>query len=180
MEQTPADADARAARRPFGLCAERRRHGNHLVAETPATTEYLSREPARACQSLAHHTTLTGRCRKSVDIWAPLSEESQSCSTTTIPIPAECLGNNGNSATLAAVHLRRQEQTTPVRESTRDPVTICSKEQAPPSTAWAHPQDADRNLSSPTLASRLWRGPKTDSTYTDCRHRLGHRRPEGG
>eukprot|EP00962_Isochrysis_galbana_P048135 scaffold19961_cov120-Isochrysis_galbana.AAC.2 len=26
------------------------------------TTECLLREPARACQSLAHHTTLTGRC----------------------------------------------------------------------------------------------------------------------
>eukprot|EP00962_Isochrysis_galbana_P046594 scaffold18782_cov118-Isochrysis_galbana.AAC.4 len=60
------------------------------------TTEYLSREPVRACQSLAHHTTLTGRCRKSVDTWAPLCEESQSRSTTTKP--AERLGNHGNNA----------------------------------------------------------------------------------
>eukprot|EP00961_Rhodomonas_salina_P054962 738552-Rhodomonas_salina.1 len=36
------------------------------------TTECQLREPARACQSLAHHTTLTGRCPKSVDTWAPL------------------------------------------------------------------------------------------------------------
>eukprot|EP00962_Isochrysis_galbana_P045504 scaffold17929_cov130-Isochrysis_galbana.AAC.9 len=43
-----------------------------------STTEYLLREPARACQSLAHHTTLMGRCRKSVDTWAPHSEKSQS------------------------------------------------------------------------------------------------------
>eukprot|EP00962_Isochrysis_galbana_P013503 scaffold3824_cov108-Isochrysis_galbana.AAC.4 len=35
------------------------------------------REPFRACQSLAHHTTPMGRCRKTVDTWAPLSEESK-------------------------------------------------------------------------------------------------------
>eukprot|EP00962_Isochrysis_galbana_P007875 scaffold2135_cov145-Isochrysis_galbana.AAC.1 len=46
------------------------------------TTHCLLREPARACQSLAHHTTLTGRCPKSVDTWAPLCEEPQSRSTT--------------------------------------------------------------------------------------------------
>eukprot|EP00962_Isochrysis_galbana_P024032 scaffold7341_cov129-Isochrysis_galbana.AAC.2 len=39
------------------------------------TTECLLREPARACQSLAHHTTLTGRCPKSVDTWDPLCED---------------------------------------------------------------------------------------------------------
>eukprot|EP00962_Isochrysis_galbana_P006376 scaffold1723_cov104-Isochrysis_galbana.AAC.11 len=111
------------------------------------TTEYLSREPARACQSLAHHTTLMGRCRKSVDTWAPLCEESKSRSTTTKP--AERLGNHGNSATLVAVavHHRRQVQMSPLRESTRDPDTICSKEQAPPYTALAHPPDAERNPS---------------------------------
>eukprot|EP00962_Isochrysis_galbana_P053415 scaffold24851_cov146-Isochrysis_galbana.AAC.1 len=32
---------------------------------------------ARACQSLAHHTTLTCRCFKSVDCWAPLCVELQ-------------------------------------------------------------------------------------------------------
>eukprot|EP00962_Isochrysis_galbana_P013491 scaffold3822_cov142-Isochrysis_galbana.AAC.3 len=56
---------------------------------------------ARACQSLAHHTTPTGRCRKSVDTWAPLSEESQSRSTTTNP--AERLGYHGNSASLTTL-----------------------------------------------------------------------------
>eukprot|EP00962_Isochrysis_galbana_P048875 scaffold20513_cov130-Isochrysis_galbana.AAC.4 len=51
-----------------------------------------------------------GRCRKSVDTWAPLYEESQSRSTTTTP--AERLGNHGNSATLAAVHQCSLQQTT--------------------------------------------------------------------
>eukprot|EP00962_Isochrysis_galbana_P032151 scaffold10537_cov122-Isochrysis_galbana.AAC.26 len=66
------------------------------------TTEYLLREPARACQSLAHHTTPMGRCRKTVDTWAPPSEEPQSRSTTTNA--AERRRTQGNSATLAAVH----------------------------------------------------------------------------
>eukprot|EP00962_Isochrysis_galbana_P017607 scaffold5060_cov123-Isochrysis_galbana.AAC.4 len=46
------------------------------------TTVLLSRAPATACQSLAHHTTLPSRCLKSVDNWAPLCEEPQSRSTT--------------------------------------------------------------------------------------------------
>eukprot|EP00962_Isochrysis_galbana_P016092 scaffold4606_cov107-Isochrysis_galbana.AAC.7 len=60
------------------------------------TTEYLSCDPARACQSLAHHTTLMGRCLKSVDTWAPLCEELQSRSTTSNA--AERLRKQGNSA----------------------------------------------------------------------------------
>eukprot|EP00962_Isochrysis_galbana_P044722 scaffold17417_cov155-Isochrysis_galbana.AAC.2 len=72
-----------------------------LPESQSVTAVLLHRAPARACQSLAHHTTPMGRCRKSVDTWAPLSEESQSRSTTTTP--AERLGNHGNSATLAAV-----------------------------------------------------------------------------
>eukprot|EP00962_Isochrysis_galbana_P039704 scaffold14281_cov102-Isochrysis_galbana.AAC.3 len=78
-----------------------------------STTECLLREPARACQSLAHHTTLTGRCRKSVDTWAPLSEESQSRSTTTTP--AERLGNHGNSATLAQLSINTDKRRRPLR-----------------------------------------------------------------
>eukprot|EP00962_Isochrysis_galbana_P027417 scaffold8624_cov110-Isochrysis_galbana.AAC.13 len=66
------------------------------------TTDCLLREPARACQSLAHHTTLTGRCPKSVDTWAPLCEEPQSRSTTSNA--AERRRKQGYSATLAAVH----------------------------------------------------------------------------
>eukprot|EP00962_Isochrysis_galbana_P002869 scaffold792_cov122-Isochrysis_galbana.AAC.1 len=63
-----------------------------LPESQSVTTDLLPRAPARACQSLAHHTTPTGRCRKSVDTWAPLSEESQSRSTTTTP--AERLGKH--------------------------------------------------------------------------------------
>eukprot|EP00962_Isochrysis_galbana_P033024 scaffold10977_cov178-Isochrysis_galbana.AAC.1 len=51
------------------------------------TTECLLREPARACQSLAHHTTPMGRCRKTVDTWAPPSEEPHTLrSYTTITL----------------------------------------------------------------------------------------------
>eukprot|EP00962_Isochrysis_galbana_P030812 scaffold10020_cov122-Isochrysis_galbana.AAC.4 len=85
------------------------------------TTEYLSCDPARACQSLAHHATPMGRCLKSVDTWAPQSEEPQSRSTTTNP--AARLGNQGNSASQAAVLQRRLAQTTPVRAPTRVPDT---------------------------------------------------------
>eukprot|EP00962_Isochrysis_galbana_P037856 scaffold13315_cov115-Isochrysis_galbana.AAC.1 len=53
-----------------------------MLESQPETTECLSSDPAKACQSLAHHTTLTGRCLKSVDTWAPLYEEPQSRSTT--------------------------------------------------------------------------------------------------
>eukprot|EP00962_Isochrysis_galbana_P035426 scaffold12139_cov111-Isochrysis_galbana.AAC.7 len=38
-----------------------------LTESQSVTTDLLPRAPARACQSLAHHTTPTGRCRKSVD-----------------------------------------------------------------------------------------------------------------
>eukprot|EP00962_Isochrysis_galbana_P025805 scaffold7984_cov112-Isochrysis_galbana.AAC.3 len=96
------------------------------------TTDYLPCDPARACQSLAHHATPMGRCPKSVDTWAPLSEEPQSRSTTTNP--AVRLGNHGNSAIQAAAHHCNLSQTTPVRVSSRDPDTPCSKEQAPPSS----------------------------------------------
>eukprot|EP00962_Isochrysis_galbana_P024657 scaffold7572_cov124-Isochrysis_galbana.AAC.11 len=176
MEQTPADARAApSASAPNDIVMDI--HSSPKRPRDPAqdikvsqratpfapaqlesqivTTEYLSRELARACQSLAHHTTPMGRCRKSVDTWAPLSEESQSRSTTTKP--AKWLGNLGNSATLAAVHHHGQAQTTPLRESTRNPDTTCSKEQAPPSTAKAHPPDAESNLSSSApVAPRVW------------------------
>src|SRR6056297_593497 len=106
---------------------------------------------ASHCQSLAHHTTLTGRCFKSVDTWAPLSEEPQSRSTTTTP--AERLGNQGNSATLAAVHQYSLQQTTLSRASTRTPNTFCSKEQAPHSTTTAHLPGAERTAPHPAHGS---------------------------
>eukprot|EP00962_Isochrysis_galbana_P008475 scaffold2342_cov136-Isochrysis_galbana.AAC.2 len=115
------------------------------------TTKCLHREPARACQSLAHHTTPMGRCRKSVDTWAPLSEEPQSRSTTTTP--AERLGNQGNSATLAAVHQYRLQQTTLSRASTRTPNTFCSKEQAPLSTTIVQLSGAERTTPQPAHGS---------------------------
>jgi len=40
----------------------------------PEPTVFLSRSLATACQSLAHQTTLMGRCFKSADSWAPLCE----------------------------------------------------------------------------------------------------------
>eukprot|EP00962_Isochrysis_galbana_P027765 scaffold8737_cov124-Isochrysis_galbana.AAC.10 len=49
---------ARAPARNDRRCAQRRTHASH-------------------CQSLAHHTTLTGRCFKSVDCWVPLCVELQ-------------------------------------------------------------------------------------------------------
>src|SRR6056297_3187257 len=106
---------------------------------------------ASHCQSLAHHTTLTGRCFKSVDTWAPLSEEPQSRSTTTTP--AERLGNQGNSATLAAVHQYSLQQTTLSRASTRTPNTFCSKEQAPHSTTTAQLPGAERTAPHPAHGS---------------------------
>eukprot|EP00962_Isochrysis_galbana_P023103 scaffold6937_cov110-Isochrysis_galbana.AAC.7 len=116
MEQLPADAraapsasapndivmDIASSPKPPRDPAQDNKVSQRATHFDPAMRE----EPARACQSLAHHTTLTGRCRKSVDTWAPLSEESQSRSTTTTP--AERLGNHGNSAILAAVHQHRQ------------------------------------------------------------------------
>eukprot|EP00962_Isochrysis_galbana_P028185 scaffold8878_cov122-Isochrysis_galbana.AAC.1 len=123
-----------------------------VLPESPSvTTELLPRAPARACQSLAHHTTPTGRCRKSVDTWAPLFEESQSRSTTTTP--AERLGKHGNSAILAAAHHCGHSQTTPTHASTRDPDTTCTKVQAPPSITTVHLSGAERTAPQPALDS---------------------------
>eukprot|EP00962_Isochrysis_galbana_P044259 scaffold17119_cov123-Isochrysis_galbana.AAC.3 len=106
--------------------------GPVLPESQTETTDLLPRAPARACQSLAHHTTPMGRCRKTVDTWAPLSEEPQSRSTTTLP--AERLGNHSNSVILAAVHRCGHTQTTPGCESTRVPDIPCQKKQTPPSS----------------------------------------------
>eukprot|EP00962_Isochrysis_galbana_P054024 scaffold25535_cov143-Isochrysis_galbana.AAC.1 len=97
------------------------------------TTVLLPRAPARASQSLAHHTTPMGRCRKSVDTWAPLSEESQSRSTTTTP--AERLGKHGNSAILAAVHHCGHSQTIPDSPLSTHPIVrteVVHTVQSPP------------------------------------------------
>eukprot|EP00962_Isochrysis_galbana_P008839 scaffold2462_cov121-Isochrysis_galbana.AAC.3 len=133
MEQTPADARAApSASAPNDIVmdihsspkrprdpAQDNKVSQRATPSAPAkleiqivTSEYLprAREPARACQSLAHHTTLMGRCRKSVDTWAPLSEEPQSRSTTTNP--AARLGNHGNSALQAAALLCGHQQST--------------------------------------------------------------------
>eukprot|EP00962_Isochrysis_galbana_P020179 scaffold5891_cov121-Isochrysis_galbana.AAC.10 len=188
MEQTPADARAApSASAPNDIVMDnhsspkrpREAAQVNMVSQSatskasvkpesqPVTTVLLPRAHARACQSLAHHTTPMGRCRKSVDTWAPLSEESQSRSTTTNP--AERLGNHGNSASQAAVHHHRQAQTTPLRESTRDSDTTCSKEQALPSTASAHSPNTESNLS--PSAPELPLGKAKDRQYTECRHR---------
>eukprot|EP00962_Isochrysis_galbana_P022513 scaffold6733_cov100-Isochrysis_galbana.AAC.1 len=122
MEQTPADARAApSASAPNDIVmdihsspkrprdpAQDNKVSQRATHSAPAkleiqivTSEYLPRELARAChQSLAHHTTPMGRCRKYVDTRAPLSEEPQSRSTTTNP--AARLGNHGNSALQAA------------------------------------------------------------------------------
>eukprot|EP00962_Isochrysis_galbana_P051457 scaffold22854_cov132-Isochrysis_galbana.AAC.3 len=105
-----------------------------LTESQTVTTDLLPRAPARACQSLAHHTTPTGRCRKTVDTWAPLSEEPQSRSTTTTP--AEWLGKHGNSAILAAAHHCGHSQTTPTRASTRDPGAVLRTGTAPEETGF--------------------------------------------
>eukprot|EP00962_Isochrysis_galbana_P050283 scaffold21725_cov133-Isochrysis_galbana.AAC.2 len=146
MEQLPADARAAPSasapndivmdiasspKRPRdpaqdNKVSQRATHFDPAMLEIQVrTTECLLREPARACQSLAHHTTLTGRCPKSVDTWAPLCEEPQSRSTTSNV--AERLREQGNSAILAAVHHCSHPQTTPVRVSTRASDTTCSK-----------------------------------------------------
>eukprot|EP00962_Isochrysis_galbana_P019694 scaffold5732_cov116-Isochrysis_galbana.AAC.5 len=125
MEQTPADARAApSASEPkdvdMGIASSPKRPRDPaqdnkvspratqfdpaMLESQIRTTECLSSEPARACQSLAHHTTLTGRCRKTVDTWAPLFEESQSRSTTTPP--AERLGNHGNHTYVAVTCYR--------------------------------------------------------------------------
>eukprot|EP00962_Isochrysis_galbana_P029613 scaffold9490_cov128-Isochrysis_galbana.AAC.1 len=106
------------------------------------TTKCLLREPARACQSLAHHTTPMGRCRKTVDTSAPPAEEPQSRSTTTNA--AERRRKQGNSATQAAVHHCSHLQTTSVRESTRASDTNCSKEQTLPPTTSSFSTEAER------------------------------------
>ena len=108
------------------------------------TTECQLREPARACQSLAHHTTLTGRCPKSVDTWAPLCEEPQSRSTTTYV--AERLRKQGNRAILAAVLHFSHQQTTPERESTRVSDNTCAKEQTPHPTTTSLSPDVEKTL----------------------------------
>eukprot|EP00962_Isochrysis_galbana_P006223 scaffold1681_cov105-Isochrysis_galbana.AAC.1 len=72
------------------------------------TTDLLSRAHAPACQSLAHHTTPMGRCRKSVDNWAPPCEGPQSRSTTTKS--AERLEKIISSAILAAVYHRYESR----------------------------------------------------------------------
>eukprot|EP00962_Isochrysis_galbana_P044496 scaffold17290_cov157-Isochrysis_galbana.AAC.3 len=56
----------------------------------------LSRAHVPACQSLAHHTTPMGRCRKSVDNWAPPCEGQQPRQTSRVPPPTaqqECATN---------------------------------------------------------------------------------------
>eukprot|EP00962_Isochrysis_galbana_P025422 scaffold7832_cov106-Isochrysis_galbana.AAC.1 len=110
------------------------------------TTVLLPRAPARACQSLAHHTTPMGRCRKSVDNWAPLCEEPQSRSTTTQS--AERLRKTDSSAILAAVYHCRPLQTTLSRKS-RDPDTTNSKVQTPSSTTTVQPSGAESTAPQP-------------------------------
>eukprot|EP00962_Isochrysis_galbana_P011160 scaffold3128_cov121-Isochrysis_galbana.AAC.4 len=119
-----------------------------------STTKCLLREPARACrQSLAHHTTLTGRCPKSVDTWAPLCEEPQSRSTTSYV--AEKLRKQGNSAILAAVQHCSHSQTTPERESTLNPrLRHHLLERADPTTQQRHVETPSSNVATAECVDR--------------------------
>eukprot|EP00962_Isochrysis_galbana_P039178 scaffold14022_cov108-Isochrysis_galbana.AAC.3 len=54
-----------------------------MLASQSVTTVFLSTDTGRASESLAHHTTLMGRCLKSADRWAPLCVGLQSRSTST-------------------------------------------------------------------------------------------------
>eukprot|EP00962_Isochrysis_galbana_P031522 scaffold10272_cov124-Isochrysis_galbana.AAC.2 len=157
MEQLPADARAApSASGPNDIVmdiasspkrprdpAQDNKVSQRATPFDPAMLE-IHKEPARACQSLAHHTTLTGRCPKSVDTWAPLCEEPQSRSTTSYV--AERLRKQGNSAilVLAAVLHCSHSQTTPERESTRVSDITCSKEQTPPPTTPSFSADAEK------------------------------------
>eukprot|EP00962_Isochrysis_galbana_P036921 scaffold12838_cov144-Isochrysis_galbana.AAC.3 len=51
-------------------------HGLSTSTKRPPVRQE-AHKPDIDCQSLAHHTTLTGRCFKSVDCWAPLCVELQ-------------------------------------------------------------------------------------------------------
>ena len=107
MEPEPADARAApSACAPTTMCMAMPPPPRHprspvkgnMVSQraTPAASAWPEHQhnttacaprgaPARSCQSLAHHTTLTGRCFKSADCWAPLSVELQGCSTIIQP-----------------------------------------------------------------------------------------------
>eukprot|EP00962_Isochrysis_galbana_P016204 scaffold4634_cov112-Isochrysis_galbana.AAC.1 len=120
MEQTPADARAApSASAPndidMGIASSPKRPRDPaqdnkvspratpfapaMLESQIVTAENLSREPASCQSSLPEPCTSHNPYGSvSVDTWAPLSEESQSRSTTTKP--AESLGNHGNSATL--------------------------------------------------------------------------------
>eukprot|EP00962_Isochrysis_galbana_P018283 scaffold5282_cov132-Isochrysis_galbana.AAC.1 len=123
MEQTPADARAAPSasapndtvmdihaspKRPReqaqgNMVSQRATTNAPLWSESQSvTTDLLSRAHTPACQSLAHHTTPMGRCRKSVDNWAPPCEGPQSRSTTTQS--AERLEKTESGAVLAAVY----------------------------------------------------------------------------
>eukprot|EP00962_Isochrysis_galbana_P061252 scaffold36304_cov121-Isochrysis_galbana.AAC.15 len=151
MEQLPADVRAApSASAPndtvMDIASSPKRprdpaHDNR-VSQRAAPFDPAMLEIQRACQSLAHHTTPMGRCRKTVDTWAPPSEEPQSRSTTTNA--AERRRKQGNSATLAAVHHCSHLQTTSVRESTRASDTNCSKVQTPPPTTSSFSTEAER------------------------------------
>eukprot|EP00962_Isochrysis_galbana_P018648 scaffold5375_cov110-Isochrysis_galbana.AAC.9 len=184
MEQLPADARAApSASVPndveMGIASSPKRprdpaQDNKVSQRAthfdPAMLE--SQEPARACKSLAHHTTLTGRCRKTVDTWAPLCEEPQSRSTTSNV--AERLRKQGNIAILAAVHHCSHSQTIPERESTRVPDTTCSKEQTPPPTTSSISPDAEKT---PSLTALDALSECQSQRQTAHRPPYRHRRP---
>eukprot|EP00962_Isochrysis_galbana_P007608 scaffold2058_cov115-Isochrysis_galbana.AAC.20 len=106
MEVEPADArpassaSGPADTAPTDMSAQKRPRdpaSDNMVSSSPmqyapampasqfvtVTTVFLSTDTGRACQSLAHHTTLMGRCLKSADRWAPLCVGLQSRSTST-------------------------------------------------------------------------------------------------
>eukprot|EP00962_Isochrysis_galbana_P017895 scaffold5151_cov125-Isochrysis_galbana.AAC.1 len=149
MEQTPADARAApSASEPndidMGIPSSPKRprdpaQGNMksqratpnapaMLESQPETTESLSSDPARACQSLAHHTTLTGRSHRVAA--QPYNQPK---------------GSKKSKRQLSTTADFCRRHTTPSRES-RDPDTTSSKEQAPLSTISAHSSGAERIL----------------------------------
>eukprot|EP00962_Isochrysis_galbana_P021887 scaffold6470_cov124-Isochrysis_galbana.AAC.4 len=93
-----------------------------------STTNCQLREPARACQSLAHHTTLTGATESQHNLIRSRKAQRK----------------QGNSAILAAVLHCSHPQTTPERESTRVSDITCSKEQIPPPTTPSFSPDVEK------------------------------------
>jgi len=109
------------------------------------TTDFLSTDTGRACQSLAHHITLVGRCLKSAGRWAPLCVGLQSRSTSTQTAERHrtaCWrleGGGGNTTPADCGQSRHRAECGP-RASDKTSL----QEQAPHPTPSAHPSGAEK------------------------------------